>query len=445
MLHIASIVFVAVVAYILLVVQPFPILHDYPEWMYQGHIVHALLTDSSSALTQHFEWVPIPVPNSISQLAIGALNFIVSPVVAGKVWLGGYFLLVLVTCFAAFKAHRFGGAMQWLFTITIAFGPGFWNGYINFQVGLLLLALFIVTGLRRSMVWVFVFSILIYFSHASVFAAFICYVVLTERLDDRRPGVVVAILPSLALLLWYTSARLLSGGGQNIGLDSIPEWVQYKLYTLAKQGPFHNFIRPDGESLLATADGLYKLGFAINFIVAGLIGLWLMLIVWRHFLSRSAIEQQVGRGNMPIAKSVLGTVLVLILAWLLAGKNSFGVVNLGERFLIVGLMLLILTAECPSWLRRSWLALCGVVGLITLGSLVAVTQYAEQSYAVDRSGSSTGLESFVDDIYKSSRHKYFNHRLFIYANLGQYLDDPAQFDRPPSVDHESSMVRSVQR
>ncbi len=420
-------------------------MHDYPEWMYQGHIVHALFTDSNAALTQRFEWIAAPVPNAISQVAIGALNYFVKPVVAGQLWLGIYFLLALLTGFFAFKSHRFGGAMQWLFTVTIAFGPGFWNGYINFQFGLMLLALFVVGGWCRSMVWVFLFSILIYFSHASVFAAFVCYVILNEWLSDRRWGIAVAILPSLGLLLWYSGTKLLAGGDQNIGLGSISEWVQYKLYTLAKQGPFHNFIRPDGESLLANAGALYQFGFFVNFIVAGLAGLWLMFIFWCQIVNHSTNDLPAGRASTPMGMSVVGTVLVMIVFWLIAGKNSFGVVNLGERFLIVGLMLLILTAECPTWVRRTWLGLCGLVGVVTLGSLIAVTQFAEQRYAVQRSGDSTGLAGFVDDIYKSSRHKYFNHRLFIYADLGQYLSDSSQFATPPPVDHESSIVRNTQR
>jgi len=47
----------------------------------------------------------------------------------------------------------------------------------------------------------------------------------------------------------------------------------------------------------------------------------------------------------------------------------------------------------------------------------------------------------VEDIYKNSRHKYFNHRLFIYANLGSYLLEP---DGPlPPIDHETSVIEMV--
>jgi len=42
-LQISSVLFVLALGVILLVIQPFPVLHDYPEWMYQGHIVYSLV------------------------------------------------------------------------------------------------------------------------------------------------------------------------------------------------------------------------------------------------------------------------------------------------------------------------------------------------------------------------------------------------------------------
>lgn len=143
--------FVLALGVILLVIQPFPVLHDYPEWMYQGHIVYSLMSGENPSLNMLYEWVPVPVPNTISQLVIGLLNFTVSPVMAGQIWLAVYLLLAIVSGYLASKDHVHAGSVFWLFTVTIAFGPGFWNGYINFQFGLLLFALFVAVGLRRSL------------------------------------------------------------------------------------------------------------------------------------------------------------------------------------------------------------------------------------------------------------------------------------------------------
>jgi len=331
--------------------------------MYQGHIVYSLLSGENPSLNMLYEWVPVPVPNTISQLVIGLLNFTVSPVMAGQIWLAVYLLLAIVSGYLASKDHVHAGSVFWLFTVTIAFGPGFWNGYINFQFGLLLFALFVAVGLRRSLAWVFVFSVLIYFSHASVFAGFVCFVVLAELFNQRRLTTLLALGPALVLLLWYTMTRFAEGTGKNVALESVSQWIQYKFYTLAKLGPFHNFIRPDGESLLASVHGLYMAGFAVNFVIAMLVGVWLLFIAW----------QMVRRTDSRLHYGLLFTAIVLMLAWLLAGKNSFGVVNLGERFLIVAMMLLIMQIQCPDWIRKSWVALTAVVGVATLVTLVVLS------------------------------------------------------------------------
>jgi len=56
-LHIASIAFIVAVAAVQLILQPFPVLHDYPEWMYQGHIAHSLLTNGAT-YTGLYEFLP---------------------------------------------------------------------------------------------------------------------------------------------------------------------------------------------------------------------------------------------------------------------------------------------------------------------------------------------------------------------------------------------------
>lgn len=426
----------------LLVLQPFPVLHDYPEWMYQGHIAWSLAS-GEPAFAGTYELVPVPVPNAISHAAIALLNSVVTPVMAGKIWLVVYVFLALLVAVIGTREHRLKGAARLLFLLTIAFGPGFFNGYINFQFGVLFFALFVVANARRSVAALFLFSLLIYFSHASVFAGFVIYIVVSELFDQRRVAVFGALLPSMLMLCWYSVIKMQQDGHFNTSIGSVFEWLQYKVYTLAKQGPFHNFIQPDGQSLLADAHGIYLAGFAINFLIAVLIGCWFLSIAWAAFrrsdLSISGKKSHNSAGD----KSLSVTVCILLFMWLLAGVNTFGVVNLGERFLIVVLVLLLLKLDMPAWLSNIWSVCCVAAGIATVVSLVILSNNT-QSYAVARSADSNELASFVDDIYSNSRHKYFNHRLFIYANLGQYLMDPDQFDGPLPVDHESSIVRMRQ-
>ncbi len=400
--------------------------------MYQGHIAWSLVS-GAPVFAGSYELVTVPVPNAITHVAIAFLNTVVSPVLAGKIWLAVYLVLALIVAVLGSRKFQFAGAFQFIFLLTIAFGPGFFNGYINFQFGLIFFALFIVTDSKRSIAGVFLFSLLIYFSHASVFAGFVIYVIVSELFSQRRVTALLALLPSLLMLCWYTVTKMQQDGQFHNSVGSLFEWLQYKIYTMAKQGPFHNFILPDGQSFLADLHAIYMAGFAINFLIAVVIGCWLLSIAWSFQYSR-----EVASRNGVYALIV--TVGILLVMWLLAGVNTFGVVNLGERFLIVALMLLLLQIEMPRWQACAWSVLCAAAGLLTLFSLLSLSRNTE-SYAVERSADSTELANFVDDIYSNSRHKYFNHRLFIYANLGQYLLEPGQFEKPLPVDHETSIVR----
>jgi len=97
---------------------------------------------------------------------------------AGKLWLACYFILASVVGIIATRSHRYGGSMQLIFTLSVVFGPGFWNGYINFQFGLLLFSLYIVCA-RRNVGFVLLFSILLYFSHAAVFCR-VCHLCFSQ-------------------------------------------------------------------------------------------------------------------------------------------------------------------------------------------------------------------------------------------------------------------------
>lgn len=422
------------VGVVLLLLQPYPLLHDYPEWMYQGHIAYSLFSGSSEFTTM-YELVPLPVPNAISQTAIALLNIVVSPVMAGKIWLAVYLVLALLVVWLGTAGHRQHAAKQLIFLVTIAFGPGFFNGYINFQFGVLLFALFVITDARRSSLWVLVFSLVIYFAHASVFACFVAYVVFSGVLNQRNVAALLALVPSLLMLAWYSTSKILQEPGFNTALTSLKEWVGYKGYTLAKQGPFHNFIMPDGQSLLTDYHAVYLIGFGINLLVAVLIALWLLSVIWMMY-SKAEILTRPGFHLAALA----ATVIVLFILWLLAGTSSFGVVNIGERFLIVALMMLLITVRMPRIIALTWAFLCAAMGVVTILALVSLSQ-VPGVYTVARSNAETELKSFVDDIYGNSRHKYFNHRLFIYANLGQALHEADPNVAPLPVDHESSIVR----
>lgn len=428
------------VALALLVLQPFPVLHDYPEWMYQGWLFGQLLS-ADTAVTGQYALVDHPVPNSLSQFAIGALSLVLPAVTAARLWLALY-LCVAAWLLAVLWRRNADGTQVFLLLTVVVLGPGFWNGYINFQCALLLFATYLLCS-RRQLGYTLVFSLLIFFSHAAVFAVMAAYCVATALFDrtvtkPARIQLLLALIPSLSLLVWYTLALLATYQGSGSASMGFTEWAQYKFYTVAKQGPFHNFILPSGESLLESFDMIYWLGFAANFLFAIGLLLWLLWL----------IAMLAGRTQNPLRNKQGGSVLVLavcigfcLAVFALTGANTFGVVNLGERFLIVALMLSLLYLRMAQALKV-WLAGTAIVVMAYL--LVAtlhISRQAPQQYSVERSSDTTELADYVDDIYASSRHQYFNHRLFIYADRGLELlkPEPALLE----IDLETSVIRRL--
>lgn len=446
-LHFLAFAITGLVILCMLVLQVFPILHDYPEWMYQGWIFSQLLSGENSALNERFQLVGYPVPNSISQVAIGLLNFLVAPIVAGKLWLGFYLVGASALWFSISNRHggTAGGALHLLLTVMITLGPGFWNGYLNFQIALLLFALFVhLTVVRnRYSVWlVFGFSLLLFFSHAVVFIAFFAFCLLAVLMIHRhhRRYTVGALLPAMFLTGFYAAIRLANPVADDRAFTLI-EWVQYKAYTIAKQGPFHNFIGHDGKSGLEEFHLLYQLGFISNFVVALLLICWFVWLCW-GMVRRKALSyfQPENTAHQKWFAPVVITIGLALLAFLAGSQNTFGVVNIGERFLIIGLLLVLMFFRCPDLVRHSLVLICVIFSMYSLSATYLLSRKSLEIYSVERSSEINDLQQYLGDIYASTRHKHFNHRVFIYADRGVELTHEEPLLLP--VDLETSVIQN---
>ncbi len=436
-------VFIAL-CWCLLVLQPFPLLHDFPEWVYQGWLFKQLLTQDG-ATGVRYALVTYPVPNSLSQAGVGLLTMVLEPATAAKIWLSGYLFGAALMCLNIWYRYK-DSSQVLLLSVIVFFGPGFWNGYINFQYALLLFALYLSLSAGKrgaGYMTTLLCSLLIFFSHAVVFAIFVCYCVagaFFRRGDDARNRFysIVVLIPSLLLLGWYCVELMAAFSAGAADSMSLFKWVQYKAYTLAKQGPFHNFILHTGESLLEQADWFYKAGFIANFIFAAMLGFWFIWLLW-VWLSRHMSPL---RHPIPAELSVvLVCISVCFIVYLVAGANTFGVVNLGERFLIVALLMMLLLLRCPAVLQTAMATAAMVFMTYTLAALYYISGESFQAYAVDRSSASSDLSGYVDDIYANTRHQFFNHRLFIYADRGLELlkPEPGLLE----IDLETSIIRRV--
>lgn len=316
-----------------------PPLQDFNEWIAHGQVIGALLRGEDLA----FGLKPWPVPNAAAQMILGGLNLGLPPLPAGLLYLTAY--LAGFGWLAWRIAWREGGFEPASFLILVVVGvlsSPYWDGYANYQLGLALLLVHALLQRRPggSGGWTdLTLGIAIFFCHAIVLAVF-CMLVGWRALLQRhilRGALVLA--PPLLLLAWYVAAD------ENYG-EYIPpigttlrEFVAYKGYTLAKSGPYHNMVI-GGVGDAARAPALYVAGIAANLLFA--------LLALLPVIAATVLDVVRRRQWTPAHL----TALCCFAAYAVLPAHMFGVVNIGERFLLPGLLIGLAAASDPWRLRR---------------------------------------------------------------------------------------------
>ncbi|MFC7538339.1 hypothetical protein ACFQU2_01250 [Siccirubricoccus deserti] len=179
-----------------LLLSPYPPLQDFIEWIYQAEVLARLGDDGA---LPGVRLAGYPVPNSLFQLLLGGFALVMPAPAAGRLFLVAYAAAALLL--AAGLARRYQPEAAAPFTcillISFFFNAPFWNGYGNYQTGLLLLAgWYLLPEARRISPWlILAYGLLLFFAHAMVFAAFAA-ILGVEALARRR------VLPTaLALAL----------------------------------------------------------------------------------------------------------------------------------------------------------------------------------------------------------------------------------------------------
>ena len=329
-----------VVALLCNVVPDIPVLQDLPEWMLQGWLLRALWV-GDPLVAQAVVIAHAPVPNSASQLILGALNLVFSPIAAGKILITVYLALGAVTayCLAWHAPAAMRGAVRLLFVSSVVLGSGFWNGYLNYQFGLLVVAAFLswrfsrltnsIGPTRGEATIVACVVGLAYFVHAIAFGG-VLLVILAELWCTRRQQLLFSLAPASALTAWYLTwitSDATPVGHWLIWLSSVSEAIQYKLYTAGKWGPFLNFYAGPGDSFLGDFPAVYWSGVGLNLVFGALVLLGLALGAPR-FLRR-----------LPATTFVIAMVGVPFSCFALLPFSVFlGIANFGERVLGVALV-----------------------------------------------------------------------------------------------------------
>ncbi len=319
---------------------------DLPLWVYEGAALRAKLVGEATGAAALYPLKPYPVPNSAVQVGLALLVGPLGAVGAGKVVAAGVLALGLWAVYRlCVRLHGPDGALRAaVLAATVVVSASYWNGYLNFQLGLAVLALYGAARARNGLAArpsapvTAAFGAVLFFCHSVPFLAFALGAGL-EAIGRRDARLVGALTPAALLSLAYVVGRRTGEAGVTEPFPDLATAVLYKGYTALKLGPFVHFLRPDGGGTLDGAPLAYAVlaGGAVLFVAA--LGVMLLRGAWR-LRAEPGPESRARLTVVALALGLAALALPIPPVWL-------SVVNLGERLLAVALLLLVAVVPIP--------------------------------------------------------------------------------------------------
>jgi hypothetical protein len=319
-----------------LIAAPILPLQDIPDWTYQGWLLDRLLAGDPRAAV---ELKPYPVPNTLVTLIAAILVPLAGPETAGRLLAILALGSVAAGAAALATAARAGGWAATILFAILGLSTPFLLGYVAFTLGLGLLALALATERSRQLSAraVLGWSVLLFFTHAIPFFVFVLTIGWHHAIVLRARASAAALLPSLALAIWYAAARLLgyepAGASEPASatgaLTLLWEQLRWKPFTAAAAGPWRDMRVADHPLIPLDALGTHWL-LAFNLIFTAA----LVAIVARALSHRATTDAQIRLQLVPPA--------VLIALFVAAPPiDFFGLINAGERFWLAACLLLL--------------------------------------------------------------------------------------------------------
>lgn len=347
-----------------------PLLQDYPDWVYQGVLFQHRI---SGHLDPGYVLNSFPVPNSLTTVALGMLNFVAGWSIAAKVW------LVLLFVFAIYAMRRFERALGqptgWTYFLAPTFvvlNMSFWTGNINFQFGVCLVLLWVAilaenrkqqmsnTDVARlSLVLTSIF-----FCHMIACAVAILFLALFV-VQTQQYRLIISILPSAALTVWYKIGLIVAQVRPADNADGAiryasPAFFLYKANGYLKALGCTNVVTPGNHSSI-TLMLLKREGFVVFVLLHGLLGGCLLLLGWRGFRGRYPTQEDL--------RFLWRGLLVLVVLSVLAPSFWLGVFNPGYRLLQLAIAVGVFLAVPASADTSRRLVVCTAAIAVTCGVL----------------------------------------------------------------------------
>lgn len=409
-----------------------PYLHDFAEWLYQGQILSALWQNPTAVTAFYIK--PFPVPNSLATVLLAVFGSMLPAIWAGKVFLisllgAWYFVIRIFVDRQLPPRWRFASSL--VIYVLAALPTFFWYGFISYQLGLLLFVWFLAVYQANTPTWVIaLLGVLMFFAHAAIFGVF-GVLLGVHWLITRRHAIIIGLIPATVCGAWFVIGRHLSRlPAQQLDANwtSLTEALLYKGGYPAMLGPFKNFLLADGSGLYDATPWIYWMGFGVNFAVALLLGLLVVYVLFRYF-ERIRAD---GFSKAPSAKLELTlavSLACLILAYIVAPYDFFGLINPGGRLLIPMVLLALALGKEHSRVIIQLLVLPAVLlGLLTSGSYLHLMNQTRQSEFVTVIASSKkpapgqSVFEFNQELYAASHYRYFNYRVFAFSHRFEQIE-----------------------
>ena len=450
LLRISAFLFIGATAIALLILFPFSALQDFPQWIYQGYIFN-LITDGHSDGT--FSVKDYPVPYALVQLLISAVLHFFSPMLTSKIIVAGYLIAALLAARMLVRRFDVDASLAWpIFISAFVLNSPFWNGYIGYQIGLVVFAIYLSLQekWRTDSRILCLFSVLAFFCHGMIYIAVVIAAAANAIAQRRFLVPIISLLPSTALVIWYVLANAAATATAPAPVaipGNIPEalphidFVQligYKIYSFLKLGPYHNFIiRGMGDGARFWSVPLFLGGF-VNLL------LWAALLVYVV----SVANWRAWRSIFRMPELLAGLCMVAISLPL--APVAFKIVNPGERLLYPAMIAIAVSlfqatqdpvhskSFAVSRSALAWAMSIGfclsAIGLIYSNFTYRETPVASVPRSIDR-GSGYGLSALAGE---KLGQVLFAHRLIQFDDLmtsteiawrtDAVLDFPIEFD-----------------
>lgn len=365
-----------------------PLLQDYPDWVYQGVLFQHLI---SGHLDAGYVFHTFPVPNSLTTVALGMLNFLLGWVLAAKVW------IVMLFGFAIYAMRRLEKALDqssgWSYFLApalVVFNMSFWTGNINFQFSVCLVLLWVAILVEnrdrqiRNYAWPTALLSGIFFCHMIACAVSILFLFFFV-MQTRQYRLLLATLPSGILTIWYKIGLTAAHVAPDSTADGAvryasPAFVVYKVNGYFKALGCTNVVSPGDHSSL-TLTLLRREGFILMVLLYVVLGACFLVLCWKGYRRRGLVQR-----NLEFLWRAL---LVLAVLSIVAPPFWGGVFNPGYRLLQLAIavsVFLVMPASAGTSRRlvEATVVIAAICGVLNVMQFAAIQRKPLMQGALDR-------------------------------------------------------------